>query len=611
MSLRVKALVFIGVTFVALVVFLALAADRVIFSSFRHLEVIKIYEQVDLENREFQRAVDELAQTCLDYSGWDQAWDAVGASNPVPLIDELADATMVNLRLRGAGIIDRNGGWFLKKGFDPERAGELPFPPLPERFLATGGPLLAQPLAGSGTHGLIPIAGELFLFAAQPILPTDRRGTPRGVFLMLRSVDLRRRSTPERHVDGLFGERAVAADSPVGFLRRAGLAEDHFLAGGEPVPVVSTGVDALLASTERGGEIAPPLDVRLYGDGAIAGTLRLADLEGTPALLLRVRTTRPIHHLGRATRHALWLSLLISSLTFGALCLWLLRRYVLDRVETFTVTLERLAEDPQLELTLEERGADEVTKMARVFNRMREARDALRHALEEANAELDSFNSSVSHDLRAPARHLSGFADILLEDHGREFSPEVRDLVLRIREGAKRLGDVVDALLRLSRFGREEPQLMTLDLSEMVRQIAWEALEQAPEPLTEVVIAPDLKAFGDPGWMRHLLENLVSNAVKFTRRSSAPRIEFGAELSGGETVFFLKDNGVGFEPVMGSRLFKPFARLHDQKEYPGHGIGLVIVKRVIKRHGGWVTVESQPGRGTTFRFTLPCEKTTS
>jgi len=224
--------------------------------------------------------------------------------------------------------------------------------------------------------------------------------------------------------------------------------------------------------------------------------------------------------------------------------------------------------------------------------------------LESINHELEAFSYSVSHDLRAPLRAIDGFSQILLEDHADTLNAEGRDSLQRVRSAAHRMGTLIDDLLNLSRVTRSELRPEEVDLSAIARNIAQELLGQDPERRAEFTIAADLRVLGDPRLLRIALQNLLDNAWKFTCGRPDARIVFDVTQHQGKPAYFVRDSGVGFDMAYAGKLFGAFQRLHDAREFPGTGIGLAIVQRVIHRHGGRVWAESAVGQGATFYFTL-------
>lgn len=241
---------------------------------------------------------------------------------------------------------------------------------------------------------------------------------------------------------------------------------------------------------------------------------------------------------------------------------------------------------------------------ARAAHELAATRAALVEELERKNRELEAFSYSVSHDLRAPLRGIDGFSQALLEDYGAALPPPAQDYLRRVRAAAQRMGELIDDLLQLSRVGRAPLQRRRIDLSALARSVVAELRRAAPDRAVEVTIADGLVAEADPGLIRALLENLLGNAWKFTAKTDAAAIAFEAAEAAGETAFVVRDNGVGFDMAHADRLFAPFQRLHSEAEFPGTGIGLATVRRIVDRHGGRAWAEAAPGRGAAIFWTL-------
>ncbi|MDQ7772076.1 MAG: ATP-binding protein [Elusimicrobiales bacterium] len=225
--------------------------------------------------------------------------------------------------------------------------------------------------------------------------------------------------------------------------------------------------------------------------------------------------------------------------------------------------------------------------------------------LKAANEELEAFTYSASHDLRAPLRRIDGFAAILEEDHAAVLPEEARGAIARIRAGCRQMAGVIDSLLKLSRLMRQSINSVPLDLSAMAEEAAANLREAEPERTVAFSAAPGLYARGDRTLIGEVLENLISNAWKFSRRTAGAKVEFGLDGGDGEGAFFVRDNGAGFDMEYASNLFRPFQRLHAASDFPGTGIGLVTCRRIIERHGGRIWAEGEPGKGAVFYFTLP------
>lgn len=228
--------------------------------------------------------------------------------------------------------------------------------------------------------------------------------------------------------------------------------------------------------------------------------------------------------------------------------------------------------------------------------------------LEAANRELESFSYSVSHDLRAPLRAVKSFSQIIQQEYGESFAPEARDYLGKVITAAGEMGEKIDGLLALSRLSQGKIKRARVNVSDMAFAILDTLRATQPREGVEIQVQEGLLAHADPTLLRTLLENLLENAWKYTSKTSRPQISLGAMQSNPETIFYVKDNGVGFDMQYADKLFGLFQRLHHENEFSGHGIGLATVHRIIQRHGGRIWVESAPDQGCTIYFTLSEEK---
>ena len=224
--------------------------------------------------------------------------------------------------------------------------------------------------------------------------------------------------------------------------------------------------------------------------------------------------------------------------------------------------------------------------------------------LEAANRELEAFSYSVSHDLRAPLRSIDGFSHVVLEDYGEQLPADARGYLERVRAAAQRMAVLIDDLLNLSRVTRTALQPRFINLSKMAEDILHGLQESQPQRQVSFSLVPDLMVEADPHLMHIVLENLLSNAWKFTSKKENAEIEFGQKNHVKERTFYVRDNGVGFDMAYADKLFGVFQRLHSVTEFPGTGVGLATVQRIISIHGGRIWAESAEGKGTTFYFTL-------
>lgn len=265
---------------------------------------------------------------------------------------------------------------------------------------------------------------------------------------------------------------------------------------------------------------------------------------------------------------------------------WLLRRYQRRDQRNFEKLLDTRAEVERMNAALE----------ARVAERTQQ--------LEFANREMESFAYAVSHDLRAPLRSMSGFSQLLLETAPDSLDDKSKHYLQRILESGQRMSSLIDDLLNLSRIGRSDFVSRTTDLSQIATDIVTALRERYAPRDVAVEVAPGLKVEGDTRLLRIALENLLDNAWKYTSTTQTPQITVGTQQSDKGRVFFVRDNGVGFDMQYAGKLFAPFQRLHPDSEFPGTGIGLVTVQRIVARHGGHIWAEASPGSGACFYFTL-------
>jgi PAS domain S-box-containing protein len=253
----------------------------------------------------------------------------------------------------------------------------------------------------------------------------------------------------------------------------------------------------------------------------------------------------------------------------------------------------------------------EAERALQEFNEELERRVAERTAeLATANGELEAFSYSVSHDLRAPLRAINGFSEILIEDHAPVLPDEARETLGVIAANAQKMGQLIDDLLHLARLAREPLVRVRTDMTDMARTVVVEAQAREPHRQLEFEIEPLPPVDVEPALVRQVFVNLVQNAVKFSTGTNPTSIHIGHRRDGGESIYFVRDNGIGFDMQYADKLFGVFQRLHGAEEFDGTGVGLAIVDRIIRRHGGRVWAESRIGAGATFFFTLSAKQAT-
>ncbi len=281
----------------------------------------------------------------------------------------------------------------------------------------------------------------------------------------------------------------------------------------------------------------------------------------------------------RETERRLWRGEVVSAISAASACLLLLLAFGLLSREV-----------------LQRRRAEAATRAALV-------------ATEALNGELEAFSYSVSHDLRAPLRAIDGFSQALLEDNAAQLDDAGKQHLDRVRAASQRMAQLIDDLLGLSRVTRSRLEVVPVELTVLAEAVAADLRAANPGREIDLVIAPELGAHGDPRLLRIVFDNLLGNAFKFTAKRAHAHISVGVRSEAGERVYFVTDDGVGFDPQYSEKLFGAFQRLHDGVEFAGTGIGLATVQRIIRRHGGRIWATGEPDRGATFCFTLGVPET--
>ena len=379
-------------------------------------------------------------------------------------------------------------------------------------------------------------------------------------------------------------------------------------AGGEIINTPALGDDEV--ETYRFGSTHAILVRKIVSDGKLVGFVYIrADLKEIDVRLWRYALISA--------------AVLLLSLMFALLVSSRLRRSLADPIIALAETAQTVSRDKNYKVRVPSSGTgDELGTLIDSFNEMlreiqqrdaelQKAHDELEHRVAErtrdlvsANRELEAFSYSVSHDLRGPLDALSGFSYVLLKNNATRLDDNGRDALTSIRAAAKRMSELIDDLLNLSRVSTSTMHREKIDLSIYARSIMEELCRDHPERKVEFVAPASAEAFGDDRLLRIALDNLLRNAWKYTSHHDRARIEFGQQIANDRIVYFIADDGSGFDQRGAARLFQPFQRLHSSAEFPGHGIGLATVRRIIQRHGGEIWVEAAVEKGASFYFTL-------
>jgi signal transduction histidine kinase len=368
--------------------------------------------------------------------------------------------------------------------------------------------------------------------------------------------------------------------------------------GGYPVPLGER-----LDLARLGLKDHPRADIVEETD-ASTGVRRLNCYASTDHAPFTVVVSAPLRSIYEPIAKAAFLSLLAHGfiLMFAVGLAVYLVKHLKDRVNTLsTAALEMASGNLEQSITLS--GKDELADFARSLEQMRINLKDREERLQEANRELEAFAYSVSHDLRAPLRAISGFTAILLEEHRGKLGEEGVRLLQRVAAGGRKMGELIDDLLHFSRVGRRELDLKITDLDSLLKEVLGDFKAQIDRQGTEITVHPLGSAACDRSALTLVFTNLISNALKYTGCRSQPRIEIGRRQENRDLVCYIRDNGIGFDMKYLPKLTQVFQKLHPG--YEGTGVGLAIVKRVVEKHGGRLWVEAAPDKGATFYFSLP------
>jgi len=365
---------------------------------------------------------------------------------------------------------------------------------------------------------------------------------------------------------------------------------------------------------------APPVDTKqllttteyMRNGQAVVGAMR--PVPNTQWLILIEFSRQTM--LDTANRYLYWLLAIGAVLVIaGMLAAWLMSRNITGPLNKLTAAASAIAAGDYTPMVQTNR-RDELGKLARSFNSMTQQIRNAQHELEEkvrlrtaqletANKELEAFSYSVSHDLRAPLRIISGYSTLLNEDYGATLDADGKRMLSAVISNTAMMGQLIDDLISFSRMERKELIALAVDMRSLAESCVKELLQNGQETKYRVQVGNLPPCRGDSSMLKQVWLNLVSNAIKYSSRQANPCIEIGAEERGGMQVYFVRDNGVGFDMQYAHKLFGVFQRLHRQDEFEGTGVGLALVKRIIDKHNGEVWGEAVPGKGATFYFSLP------
>ncbi len=551
---------------------LYLVFEKVFIRSYLELERLDTERNTDRAVNTLRYTIEDLDATCQDWAEFDDTYQFMEDHNPRFLTANIVPESLKNISVHLIVLLDAQGRVVLSRRYTPGFTGQQP---LPRKFLSQhlrpDSPLalITRLSPEKGVRGLVNTQDGLMLVASRQILRTNETGPSRGALVMGRFLAFETLQDLEEDM-----ELAITVQ-PLGRHERANRDPLFF----KPVAV--------------------------WNQNYVIGNRVITDIYDQPMARVSVTLARPYVEEARRTLALLWRGLLGAGVVFAALTILLVEQLVLRRILSMHRQVHAIGKTRDLALRVPTTGRDELSGLAQQINAMLHALQNAQTELKHANQELASFSYTVSHDLRAPLRHINGFLTALTEDHGAELSAPAREYVQRTARAAARMSELIEDLLTLSRLGRAEMQFEKVDLSALAHDVLDTLQKANPGRAVTVDVQEDLVVNGDRRMLRAMLENLLGNAFKFTGQNPGAHIAFGQQTQNGERLFFVRDNGVGFDMQQAGELFQPFRRLPGAEGFEGTGVGLASVRRILERHGGAIRAESSPGEGAVFYFTLP------
>lgn len=571
MTLRQKTLTIIGVTFIVLTVVLYFISQNILLGSFAELEAQNTRQHVERVLTALSNELSSLGATANDWASWDDTYAFIADANTDYIKSNLVSGTFTGLRLNFMLFIRPAGELVFSQAFGLRNQEEIPIPRGLEGHLSANDLLLNHSDTGSGIEGIILLDEGPALVASRPILTSEYEGPVRGVLVIGRYLDTAEIDRlAETTLLSLAAYRADAGQMPLDF-------QEARLSLSEAVPV-----------------FIRPLDAQ-----RVAGYALLHDIYGESALLLRVDMPRDIYQRGQASITYLMLSIVGAGLVFGVATVLLLERQVLSRLARLSQSVSRLGTSGDLSAPVVMTGKDEVSRLGDTIN-------MITTALKRSNAELEQFAYIASHDLQEPLRMVTSYVQLIKRRYQGKLDKDADDFIAYAVDGATRMQRMINDLLNYSRVGRRGKEFQPTNCEDVLSQVVANLKLAIEESGALVTHDPLPTVMADESQLVQLFQNLVGNAIRY-RNQKSPRIHVSAVDKGNERVFSVSDNGIGIEPQHFDRLFQLFQRLHAGS-YSGSGIGLAVCRRIVERHGGRIWVESEVGKGSTFRFTIPLKE---
>ncbi len=576
MSLLKKTLLVVASTVILSVIVIYLTSRATLLQGYETIERDDTRANVLRTVNSYYDQSKTLVISARAYAVWDDMYNFVEQPEPefldyLSLTPGLFATHQANL----IAILDVNYRPAFLKMYDLETLQPLAIPSNLSAHLQPGSLLLNHTSATPEISGVVLLDGRPMYMASLASLRTDFTGEPRGAVIFGRYLD-----------DQVVSKLAETTHLKV----------FTYLPHAEDLPA---DLQNAVAGLDR-----EPVYVQNLSHDTVSGYTYIKTVDGQPAFILEVELPRRIYSEGVTSFYCFAAYIAAAGLVYVVVSTLLLHQFVLSPLTGISQQISEIRASGDNSKRLVVQGTDELARLGHTINGMLAVLESRTREIELANQGLESFSYSVSHDLRAPLRAIDGYIKIVLEDYAAQLEQDGRDCLLKIRESVERMNRLIDDLLAFSRLSRQSLNKQTIQTEDIVRQVLDELRPEYAGRQVEFSIAnlPDCEA--DPSMLHQVFMNLVENAIKYTGRREMAKIEIGSLNENDEAVYFVRDNGAGFDMRYAGQLFGVFQRLHRPDEFDGTGVGLAITHQIIQRHGGKIWAEAEVDQGATFYFTL-------
>ncbi|MFH1560135.1 MAG: CHASE4 domain-containing protein [Chloroflexota bacterium] len=592
MTLRKKTFLMLGVTLISLFGVLFVISRVIVLGGFADQEKQDTHRSVERVLSALDNDLFTLDTTTRDWASWDDTYDFIQNGDEDYIESNLGDPTFITLRLNLMQYIDALGNIVFEKAYDLNEERQIPIPEGLHQHLSTDDILLNHLELDSSATGLLSLPEGPMLVASLPILTSEDQGPIRGTLIFGRFLN----TTEVQRLAQTTFYSLVA----------------HELRDPQMPPDFQVALSSLSEES--------PIFARTLTSQTVAGYALLQDIYDEPVLVLRADIPRDIYARGRTTVNFFMGALLTAVLVFGVVILLLLDRLVLSRLARLSADVNHISASSNPTARVSVAGRDELSDLGSTINGMlgalersqaeyKRVEEDMAHQAQElarSNTELEHFAYVTSHDLQEPLRMVASYTQLLARRYKGQLDTDADEFIAYAVNGVTRMQALINDLLAYSRVNSKGNPFGPIDCSFVVDQVLSN-LQEAIRDSSAVVTHDALPTvLGDSMQLTQLFQNLVGNAIKF-HGENPPRVHLSAERKGKEWLFSIRDNGIGIDPQYAERIFLLFQRLHSRNEYPGTGIGLTVCKRIVERHGGSIWVDSEPGKGSTFCFTIPTE----